>query len=196
MQVFIDREDGRRDLFDPPTEAAGSAGFDSWRETVWGSPRARSLGARLLPRLAEADLLVEPAQLYDLLAECALLRDRLETLIPGMDALDPHAPGYFVNTGSHIRMESAEAVTHFRHTVAQRIANIESAAMYALVIGGGVTITTAPLTAEPTDPDASLEPMAAWPCAPCDCTPCDCAPCECAPCSCADPQAHAHDTEP
>ncbi|WP_211465739.1 hypothetical protein [Actinocrinis puniceicyclus] len=185
VQVFIDREDGRRDLFDPPTEAAGSAGFDSWRETVWGSPRARSLGARLLPRLAEADLLVEPARLHDLLEECALLRDRLETLIPGMDALDPHAPGYYVNTGSHVRIESAEAVAHFRHTVAQRLANIESAAMYALVVGGGVAISTAARAAEPA-PDAPVEPT----------VPSPCAPCACAPGSCADPQPDADDTEP
>ena len=143
VQVFIDREDGQRDLFDPPTDADGEAGYDSWRDTVWGSRQARTLGAELLPKLADGDLYVEPGEVEAFLRECVLLRDNLETLVPGMDALDPHLAGHLVNTGSEIRFESGgDTAAAFRQTVADRLANIAAAARYALVVGGGVAIST------------------------------------------------------
>jgi len=142
VQVFIDREDGERDLFDPPTDADGQAGYDSWRDTVWGSRRAQALGAEILPRLADGDLYVEPAEVAEFLQECALLRDNLDKLVPGMDALDPHAAGYLVNATVEVRFESGGAAAAFRQTVADRLANIEAAARYALVIGGGIAIST------------------------------------------------------
>jgi AcrR family transcriptional regulator len=40
-------------------------------------------------------------------------------------------------------VERAEPVAHFRGIVAQRLANIEAAARYALIVGGGVAISTA-----------------------------------------------------
>jgi hypothetical protein len=149
VQVFIDREDGERDLFDPPTDAAGQAGYDSWRETVWGSPRTRALGADYLPRLSQGDLHVPPGEVQAFLSECALLHDNLDKLVPGMDALDPHAAGHLVNTGAEVRFEPCDAAADFRQTVAARLANIAAAARYALVIGGGVTISTS--TALPCD---------------------------------------------
>lgn len=154
VQVFIDREDGQRDLFDPPTDAQGRAGFDSWRDTVWGSRQARALGVEYFPRLAEGDLHVEPGEVPGFLRECAALRENLDKLVPGMDALDPHAAGHLVNTGVEVRVESCDAVADFRETVADRLANIEAAAKYALVVGGGVTISTsdAPFADEPDEP--------------------------------------------
>lgn len=142
VQVFIDREDGERDLFDPPTDADGQAGYDSWRDTVWGSQRARALGAEILPRLAQGDLYVEPAEIAEFLRECALLRDNLDKLVPGMDALDPHAAGYLVNAAAEVRFEAGDAAAEFRRTVANRLANIEAAARYALVVAGGIAIST------------------------------------------------------
>jgi len=146
VQVFIDREDGERDLFDPPTDADGQAGYDSWRETVWGSRQARALGAEILPRLADGDLYVEPAEVTAFLQECALLRDNLDKLVPGMDALDPHAAGYRVNAAVEVSFESGDAAAEFRQTVADRLTNIAAAARYALVIGGGVAISTSATT--------------------------------------------------
>lgn len=156
VQVFIDREDGERDLFDPPTDADGQAGYDSWRETVWGSRRARALGAEILPRLVDGDLYVEPAEVAVFLQECALLRENLEKLVPGMDALDPHAAGYLVNAAVEVRFESGDAAAEFRRTVADRLTNIEAAARYALVISGGVAISTSA-----TPPVGDLEPASA-----------------------------------
>lgn len=156
VQVFIDREDGARDLFDPPTDAAGHAGYDSWRETVWGSPRARALGAEFLPRLAEGDLDVAPAHVEAFLQECRMLLDNLDKLVPGMDALDPYAAGYLVNTGTEVRFEPCGAAADFRQIIADRLANIAAAARYAVVIGGGVAISTssAPLSEDPADATA------------------------------------------
>ena len=150
VQVFIDREDGERDVFDPPTDADGQAGYDSWRDTVWGSRRARALGAAFLPHLAEGDLYVEPGEVAEFLEECALLRDNLDKLVPGMDALDPRAAGHLVNAGAGsdagIRFEADQPAADFRCTVADCLANIEAAARYALVIGGGVAISAATTT--------------------------------------------------
>lgn len=150
VQVFIDREDGRRDLFDPPTDADGEAGYDSWRDTVWGSRQACALGAELLPKLADGDLYVEPGEVEELLRECALLRANLDILVPGMDALAPHPVGHLVNEGAVVRFESGDTAAAFRQTVADRLANIAGAARYALVVGGGVAISTA----APLSPDS------------------------------------------
>jgi hypothetical protein len=164
VQVFIDREDCERDLFDPPTAADGEAGYDSWRDTVWGSRQARALGAELLPKLADGDLYVEPGEVEELLRECAVLRDNLDSLVPGMDALDPRPAGRLVTTGTEVRFESGDTAADFRQTVADRLANIVAAARYALIVGGGVAISTAPSSssdssddAPPHTPDANAE---------------------------------------
>ncbi len=153
VQVFIDRENGERDLFDPPTDEQAQAGFDSWRDTVWGSRQARALGARYFPRLAEGDLYIAPGEVAAFVRECAALHDNHDKLVPGMDALDPHAAGHLVNTGSEVRVEPCDAVADFRRTVADRLANIEAAARYALIVGGGVAISTCG-PPSPGDPDA------------------------------------------
>ena len=154
VQVFIDREDGERDLFDPPSAADGEAGYDSWRDTVWGSRQARALGAVLLPKLADGDLYVEPDEVEEFLRECALLRDNLDALVPGMDALDPHPAGRLVTAGAEVRFESGDTAADFRQTVADRLANLAAAARYALVVGGGVAISTATSSSSDSSEDA------------------------------------------
>lgn len=140
VQVFIDREDGRRDMFDPPTDERGHAGFESWRETVWGSRRVKALGAVFFPRLATSDLYIEPGELDAFLNECAVLLDNLDGLVPGMDPLDRRAE------------RRLDAVAEFRHTLAERLENIAAAARYALIVGGGVVIATSVAVSPPTDP--------------------------------------------
>ncbi|WP_167407339.1 hypothetical protein [Streptomyces swartbergensis] len=49
--------DGEWRVLDVPEGCADSAGFESWRRTVWGSETVRSPSARFLPVLAESDLL-------------------------------------------------------------------------------------------------------------------------------------------
>ncbi|MFJ8468439.1 hypothetical protein [Streptomyces swartbergensis] len=59
VDVFVRDADGEWRVPDVPEGCADSAGFESWRRTVWGSETVRSLGARHLPVLAESNLLVE-----------------------------------------------------------------------------------------------------------------------------------------
>lgn len=166
VQVFIDREDGRRDLFDPPTDESAHAGFDSWRETVWGSRRAVELGAEFLPRLAADDLYVEAGELDAFLKECAVLRDNLDKLVPGMDSLGRKAAARAARTHAGNGFEPCDAVADFRRTVAERLANIEAAARYALIVGGGVLIAASVATTQavpskppvPPLPDAHRQP--------------------------------------
>ena len=56
-----------------PPDASDSAGVETTRTELWGSPAVRSLGASLLPRLAEGDLWVSNAQVEAFAAECALV---------------------------------------------------------------------------------------------------------------------------
>ena len=76
------------DLFDP---AAGdyaylnavdidAAGFESYRQTVWGSEALRRRGLRLLPRLRERDLFVYPTELDAFAEECAVIRGDAEAI--------------------------------------------------------------------------------------------------------------------
>jgi hypothetical protein len=55
------------------TKDLQSAGFEAWREQVWGSEIVRSLRCRLLPSLEKGDLYAEGADLDQLEAEALLL---------------------------------------------------------------------------------------------------------------------------
>lgn len=61
-----------------------TAGFESWRTEVWGSPQVRALGAEFCPRLAAGDLFIESAQVRRFQSEC-LLREHLGAIAVGVD---------------------------------------------------------------------------------------------------------------
>ncbi|MGW0770317.1 hypothetical protein [Streptomyces sp. NPDC002676] len=120
VDVFVREPDGELRILDVPDEVYQSGGFESWRTTVWGSEFVRSLGARLLPVLADRDLYVEHEQVPDLLREVALLRDNLDAVAAGT--------------------ERPRTLQEHRGGIECRLGIIEAGAHKALEIGGGVLI--------------------------------------------------------
>ncbi|OLZ66883.1 hypothetical protein AV521_26170 [Streptomyces sp. IMTB 2501] len=120
VEVFVREPDGEIRILDVPDDVCRSAGFESWRTTVWGHAFVRALGARFLPLLAEGDLYVEAGDVAEFLREVALLRTRLDAVAHG--------------TGR------PRTVEEHRHRIETRLRIIEESAHQALEIGGGVLI--------------------------------------------------------
>ncbi|MFI0990452.1 hypothetical protein [Streptomyces exfoliatus] len=120
VDVFVVGADGKRQVQDVPDGDSDSAGFESWRNRVWGSEVVRSLGAVFLPALVEADLQVEPAQVPAFLRECLLLRENLARIVA--------------------ETEPVRSVEEHRGAISARLAIIEDAARRASAVGGGILI--------------------------------------------------------
>ncbi|MFF3685727.1 hypothetical protein [Streptomyces sp. NPDC002187] len=120
VDVFVVGADGRKQVLDVPEGCSDLAGFERWRTTVWGSEVVRSLGARFLPVLADADLQVAADQVPAFLRECALLRENLERIVAGTDPV--------------------RTVEEHRRTISERLANIEDAAGRAKAMCAGILI--------------------------------------------------------
>ncbi|GAB4587061.1 hypothetical protein [Nocardia sp. IFM 10818] len=113
------------EILDTPEGVSDSAGGESWRTKVWGSPAMHSLDARFFPVLADtsrprADLIVMPDELPGLLRECRIVREHLTEFVPP-------------------EMNEADA-TRLTYGILETLANIEIAAGRALGVGGGVLI--------------------------------------------------------
>ncbi|MCK8436017.1 hypothetical protein G3I77_24265 [Streptomyces sp. D2-8] len=120
VDVFLREPDGQWRVLDVPEGRDDSAGFESWRRTVWGSQPVRALGARFLPVLADDDLEVEAEDVAEFLREVALLRDHLDAI-----AESTRRP---------------RGLAEHRAGLVRRLRNLEVAALHARVIGGGVLI--------------------------------------------------------
>ncbi|MFD3774877.1 hypothetical protein [Streptomyces sp. NPDC058612] len=120
VDVYVVGAYGQRNVQDVPDGCSDSAGFESWRTQVWGADVVRSLGAVLLPVLAEADLQVEPEQVPAFLRECLLLRENLESIVGGT--------------------EPVRTIEEHREAISERLAIIEDTAKRAKALGGGVLI--------------------------------------------------------
>ncbi|MFI8830805.1 hypothetical protein ACIGPN_07235 [Streptomyces afghaniensis] len=120
VDVFVRDANGEGRLLDVPEGCSDSAGFESWRRTVWGSEAVRSLGARHLPVLAEDNLFVEAGEVPGFLREVALLRANLELIAA--------------------TTERPRGIAERRHQLDSRLRNIEATALRALESGGGVLI--------------------------------------------------------
>ncbi|MGX4689590.1 hypothetical protein [Streptomyces sp. JNUCC 63] len=120
VEVFVRGPDGDTRILDVPEDFHQSAGFESWRTTVWGSELVRSPGARFLPVPAGRNPEVEAARVPDFLREVALLRAR-----PDLIAFGTRRP------------RTAE---EHRDRIQDRLRINEEAALRALVIGGGVLV--------------------------------------------------------
>jgi hypothetical protein len=120
VDVFVVGSDGEMQVLDVPAGSSDLAGFERWRTRVWGSEVVRSLGARLFPVLAGADLQVDVEQVPAFLRECILLRENLEKIVAGTIP--------------------ARTVEEHRDVISRRLANIEDAARRAQTVGGGVLI--------------------------------------------------------
>ncbi|MFI5756037.1 hypothetical protein [Streptomyces sp. NPDC051569] len=120
VHAFLPTADGGIEVIDTPPEASDLAGFEEWRTSMWGSERVRSLGARFLPRLADGNLLVEPDEVPEFLAECALLHERAALLTGGG--------------------EPSERLAGYVHGIRFRLDNMIGAGHRALRVGGGVIV--------------------------------------------------------
>ncbi|MFE5817239.1 hypothetical protein [Streptomyces sp. NPDC056479] len=120
VDVFLRDPNGEWRVLDVPEGCDDSAGFEVWRETVWGSGTVRSLGARFLPGLAGDDLYVEADEVPDFLDEVALLRANLELI-----ATTTRRP---------------RELPEHRGQIERRLDNIEASALRAREVGGGVLI--------------------------------------------------------
>ncbi|MEU3353625.1 hypothetical protein [Streptomyces sp. NPDC037389] len=120
VDVFVVEESGEIRILDVPPGCSDRAGFERWRRTVWGSETVRSLGARFFPKLADGDLYVHPTDVPAFIAECLVVRTRVDRIAARMPTSEPYA----------FTVELLE----------QRLGNITDAARRAQRIGGGVLI--------------------------------------------------------
>ncbi|MFF8599847.1 hypothetical protein ACF065_11330 [Streptomyces sp. NPDC015232] len=120
VRVFLVTANGEMQVLDNPEGCDDSGGFEDWRSRVWGSEAVRSLGARLLPVLIDADLYVLPQGVEAFLRECLMLRENLERVVAGT--------------------EPVRTVAEHRSAIERRLANLEAAARRALAQGGGVLV--------------------------------------------------------
>jgi len=91
------------------------AGFEAWRTSVYGSEAIIQRGARFLPRLVSADLIIEGSDLIPFQAECTgLIRD-VERL------------------GAELGIDAG--------TLRLRLSNVAAATKRAILIGGVVWIS-------------------------------------------------------
>jgi hypothetical protein len=136
VHVFVRDTSGRRTILSGSPGASDLAGFESWRDDVWGSAAVRALGARFFPRLASGDLYVEPARVPDFQSECVLVREHLDTVAAGAGLFRQR--GIAVCTDKVVHAGQSRAV--FRDLVSERLAAIEDVVRRAREIGGGVLI--------------------------------------------------------
>ncbi|MEU6555438.1 hypothetical protein ABZ915_35075 [Streptomyces sp. NPDC046915] len=114
VDVVLRGPNGEFDVLDTPDGCDDSAGFESWREKVWGSDVVRSLGARYLP-LLDGDWMEVPTEELPLfLEEIALLRARMDVICAAVELHPSH--------------------------VVSRLDNIEAATLRAQQIGARVLI--------------------------------------------------------
>ncbi|MCT9079746.1 hypothetical protein [Streptomyces fulvoviolaceus] len=120
VDVFVRDATGEWLVLDVPEGCNDSAGFEIWRETVWGSETVRSLGARFMPVLAVSNLFVEADTVVEFLEEIALLRANLK----------------LIATTTRRPRELAE----HESGIESRLDNIEATALRAQELGAGVLI--------------------------------------------------------
>jgi len=102
-------------LVDGTEDGSELAGFESARTKLWGSEAVIELGAVFFPRLRGGDLYVQPEEMAEFRAECALLATHTDDLL-------------------------TEASGYSEEYIATRLQNITNAANRATAIGGGILI--------------------------------------------------------
>ena len=114
VNVYTRTSDGKMAIVDPAEHADELAGFESYRQKVYGSDAARALGLRLLPQLDGDNLYAEGADVDRLRAEAEIALANIEQFEAEADA--PAA------------------------SLRPRFENIIAAARRAVELGGGVVI--------------------------------------------------------
>lgn len=114
VHAYTRTPDGHMVFVDPVKHSDTLAGFESYRQRLYGGEAARALGLRLLPKLDGEDLYVEGADLDRLRAEA-------ETALANVERFEAEAGA------------TAESIR-------PRFENIIAAAHRAAEFGGGVVI--------------------------------------------------------
>lgn len=114
VNVFTRMPDGKLVVIDPAEQSAELAGFESYRQKLYGGQAARALGLCLLPQLDGGDLYVEGAELEQLRREAEVALANIE------------------------RFEAETQTTAER--LRPRFENIIAATHRAAELGGGVVI--------------------------------------------------------
>ena len=113
---WTDPATGKNEKFTDWSDGHQMAGCESARQDLWGSEPVKRRGAKILPRLAESDLFVEPAELPAFVAE-------VQSLLNDVDCLQ------------------AELGWRPNSTLPHYLRNFLRAAEYAAARGGGINIT-------------------------------------------------------
>ena len=114
VNAYTRGPDGRMEVIEPEDHAQELAGFESYRQRLYGSRAARSLGLQLLPTLDGSDVYAEGEEIEQLRAEAELALANIELFVAEVEA-------------------TAESLR-------PRFENIVAAARRAAALGGGVVI--------------------------------------------------------
>jgi hypothetical protein len=114
VNAYTRDTDGRMEFIEPEDHAQELAGFESYRQRLYGSRAARSLGLQLLPTLDGGDVYVEGEAVEQLRAEAELALANIDLFVAEAEA-------------------TAESLRH-------RFENIIAATRRAASVGGGVVI--------------------------------------------------------
>lgn len=114
VNVYTRTPDGKKVVIDPAETGCELAGFESYRQKLYGSQAAQALGLCLLPQLDGGDLYVEGAELEQ-------LRQEAEEALADIE-----------------RFESETQTTAER--LRPRFENIIAATRRAAELGGGIVI--------------------------------------------------------
>jgi len=114
VNAYTRGDGGEMVILEPKDHSEELAGFEVFRKTFYGGQSARSLGLRLLPVLADADLYVEG---------------------PDLDALQSEAEVVLQNIDHFVDEAGAEA-----ETLRFRVQNIVNATVRARTANGGVVV--------------------------------------------------------
>lgn len=114
VNIYIRGPDGGMEIIDPDMHSQELAGFESYRQRLYGSRAALALGLRLLPTLDGGNIYAEGPYVEQLRAEAELALAHVETFIA-----EAQAPA---------------------ESLRPRFENIIAAARRAAEVGGGVVI--------------------------------------------------------
>lgn len=114
VNIYTRAPDGKMIIVDPAEHAVELAGFESYRQKLYGSNAALALGLRLLPQLDRGDLYAEGA-------DVDRLRTEAQTALANIEQFEAEANA------------TAESLR-------PRFENIAAAARRAAELGGGVVI--------------------------------------------------------
>ena len=82
VHAYQRNEAGEMEFIEPSDGSQDLAGFESFRKTFYGGSIARSLGLRLLPSLAESNVIAEGNDLVTLQNEATIILRNLEHFVP------------------------------------------------------------------------------------------------------------------